>query len=67
MKLINDKQYFDKSICLFDYGFENYDPLTQCIENAQKFAIRVKDTGSNGISFSMSIPVDECDIDINKS
>ncbi len=59
--------YPKNSLILGDRGYESYNLFACCIENDQKFAIRVKDITSNcGILKNVKLPEGEFDVMINK-
>ena len=56
----------DQSIFIADRFYEAYNSFAHCIENNQKFVIRVKDIKSSGILRSLALPnTDEFDVDIS--
>ena len=65
-KMIINRQYPDKSIVICDRGYEKYNLMATFIENGQKFIIRVKDIGSNGILSTLDLPDDSFDTHIRK-
>ena len=64
--IIKDKNYPDKSIIICDRGYEKYNLMATCIENSQKFIIRVKDIKSNGILSTVTFPDKSFDMHITK-
>lgn len=64
--MIKDKNYPDKSIIICDRGYEKYNLMATCIENSQKFIIRVKDIKSNGILSTVTLPDESFDMHITK-
>lgn len=68
MDIINDKNYPLHSIIICDRGYESYNLIACCIENNQKFMIRIKDIDSkNGILNNVKLPEDGTfDVHINK-
>ena len=65
-KMIINRQYPDQSIVICDRGYEKYNLMATFIENGQKFIIRVKDIGSNGILSTLDLPDDSFDTHIRK-
>jgi hypothetical protein len=65
-KMIINRQYPDQSIMICDRGYEKYNLMATFIENGQKFIIRVKDIGSNGILSTLDLPDDSFDTHIRK-
>lgn len=68
-QMIIDRNYPAKSIITADRGYEKYNLLALCVEQGQRFLIRVKDITSNGILSTISAEKygDEFDIDIVKT
>lgn len=66
-KLIQSKSYPIKSIIICDRGYEGYDLIACCIENGQKFLIRVKDINSySSILKNIDLPDGEFDIHVKR-
>lgn len=65
-KMIQNRYYPDRSIIICDRGYEKYNLLATFIENNQKFIIRVKDIGSNGILSTLNLPDEPFDTHIRK-
>ena len=65
-QMIHSRQYPDKSIIICDRGYEKYNLIAAFIENNQKFIIRVKDIGSNGILSTLDLPNESFDTHIRK-
>ena len=65
-KMIFNRQYPNQSIIIGDRGYEKYNLLATFIENDQKFIIRVKDIGSNGILSTLGLPDESFDKHIRK-
>lgn len=67
MDIIKDKNYPLHSIIICDRGYESYNLIACCIENNQKFIVRIKDTNSkNGILNNIALPDGTFDVHINK-
>ncbi len=64
--MIKDKNFLDTSIIICDRGYEKYNLIATCIENNQKFIIRVKDIKSNGILSTVTLPDESFDMHITK-
>lgn len=60
-EMIIDHNYPVKSIITADRGYESYELIACCNKSNQKFVIRVKDTGSNGILSNCDLPQGEFD------
>ena len=66
--IIDQRNYPEKSIITADRGYENYNLVAHCIENNQKFVIRVKDIDTkNGILTTLSLPDDTFDITVTRT
>lgn len=66
-EMILRHRYPDPSIIVADRGYEKYDLMACCIENGQKFIIRVKDKDSNNAILSnVELPKGEFDIRIKR-
>lgn len=65
-KMIRNRNYPDHSIIICDRGYEKYNLIATLIENDQKFIIRVKEIGSNGILSNLNLPDREFDLPIRK-
>lgn len=66
INMIKQKLYPKKSIILADRGYESYNLIATCLEQKQKFVIRVKDITSNGMLSPLSLPDGEWDMDITR-
>jgi hypothetical protein len=66
-KMIRNRNYPEKSIIICDRGYEKYNLIAAFIENDQKFIIRVKDIGSNGILSTLGLPDETFDTHIHKT
>lgn len=66
INMIKGRRYPPKSIIICDRGYESYNLMAACIERGQKFIIRVKDIGSNGILSNMGLPNCEFDTYVTK-
>lgn len=64
--MIKEHKYPEKSIIICDRGYEKYNLIATCIEKNQKFIIRVKDTKSNGILSTVTLPEESFDTHITK-
>lgn len=65
-EMIKDHQYTEKSVIICDRGYEKYNLIATCIEKKQKFIIRVKDIGSNGMLARLNLPDTSFDLPITK-
>lgn len=66
-EMILKHNYPESSIIIADRGYEKYDLMAYCIENGQKFIIRVKDKDSySSILSNIELPEGEFDIHIKK-
>lgn len=67
-EMVKNHFYPQRSILCADRDFEKYDTFAYCIENNQKFIIRVKDVESNGIlsTFDFSEETFDKDVEIIK-
>ncbi|WP_348688068.1 IS4 family transposase [uncultured Dubosiella sp.] len=63
-EMVKNHFYPQKSILCADRGFEKYDTFAYCIENNQKFIIRVKDIESNGILSTFDFSEETFDKDV---
>ena len=60
-EMIFRRLYPENSIILADRGYEKYELIACCIEEKQKFVIRVKEKDSNGILSTVDLPDGEFD------
>lgn len=68
INIISHSNYPVNSIITADRGYENYNLMACCIENKQKFVIRIKDiTSKNGILSNVLLPDGEFDVSIKKT
>lgn len=58
-QMIDRSRINDKVILTADRGYENYNIFAHAEEKGWKYAIRIKDKGSNGILSGLSMPEDE--------
>lgn len=64
---ISHRNYPKNSIITADRGYESYNLIAHCIENNQKFVLRVKDIDSkNGILTSLSLPDETFDMTVTR-
>lgn len=67
INIISNSNYPAKSIIIADGGYENYNLLACCIENNQKFVVRIKDiTSSNEILSNILLLEGKFDVSIKK-
>ena len=65
-EMVRNRQYPDNSIIICDRGYEKYNLIATCIEKKQKFIVRVKDIGSNGMLARLDLPDSSFDMPITK-
>ena len=56
-----DRYQGSKAIFIADRGYESFNTFAHVIHSGQKFLIRMKDTGSNGIPGAYDLPNEEFD------
>ena len=64
--MIRSRQYPQNSIIICDRGYEKYNLIATFLNTGQKFIIRVKDIGSNGILSTLKLPDEAFDRHIRK-
>lgn len=64
--MVDRDDAFVPTIYIADRGYESYNNMAHVIEKGQKFLIRVKDFGRNGIVSGLSLP-DEDEFDVSFS
>lgn len=65
--MLRSGQYPRNSVIICDRGYEKYNLIATFIECGQKFIIRVKDIGSNGILSTLGLPDGEFDRNVEKT
>lgn len=66
--MISDHRYPSNSIIIADRGYEKYDLIACCLENKQKFLIRVKDINTfSSILSNLDFKDEEFDVKVTKT
>ena len=65
-KMIRNRNYPARSIIICDRGYEKYNLIAAFIENGQRFIIRMKEIGSNGMLSNLNLPDKDFDLPVRK-